>query len=186
MKRQLLLAAIAALLLPAALRADTINFSGSTLGGPAFLRPTETGARSFFTVAYNVYQFSVTTSGPFNFTLNAVDPASYDTFLHLYVNAFNPADISDPATNFLRANDDANPIDSTFGSALTNLTLNSGSTYFLVIDGFSTSDAGAYVASISGPGTINVVPEPSTFALLGLAGVAAMIVVRRRALSSRS
>lgn len=186
MKHTLFFAAVASLFCAAESRADIANFAGDTKGGPAFVRPTETGARSFFAVPYNVYQFNVATSGAFTFTLTAADPANYDTFLHLFVNAFNPADLSDPATNFLAGNDDSNLNDPTLGSALNNFTLNSGTTYFLVLDGFSPSDAGAYTASISGPGAITVVPEPSSFALLGIAGMALLFAARRRQQNARA
>ncbi|MDQ6861066.1 MAG: PEP-CTERM sorting domain-containing protein [Verrucomicrobiota bacterium] len=184
MKTTIALSLLGSLLISAASFADTVNLAGNTAGAPTFTRPTETGARSFFAVPFIAYQFNVATSGAFTFTLNAVDPSSYDTFLHLFANAFNPADVSDPALNFFAANDDASG--STTNSGLTNLTLFAGTTYFLVVDGFSGSDAGAFTASISGPGAINVVPEPSTIALLCTAGVTLATVMRRRSRQARA
>lgn len=186
MKLTTALSFLGALTLSASAFADTVNLAGDTTGAPLFTRPTETGARSFFSVPYNVYQFNVTTSGQFTFNLTALDPSTYDTFLHLFVDAFNPMDLSDPAANFLAANDDLNPNDPTLGSRLLNVNLTAGTTYFLVVDGFFGTDAGAYAASITGPGTINVVPEPSTtalclFALAGIAFVARRQVRRARA-----
>ncbi len=108
MKHKIAPALLASLLFPAALLANTIDFVGNTSGAPTFNRPTESGARSFFSVPFVAYQFNVLTSGAFTFTLNAADPAHYDTFLHLFVDAFDPADLSDPTVNFLAANDDAN------------------------------------------------------------------------------
>lgn len=178
MKKYTFFAFSASLLLVAAASADTLNLSGNTAGAPTFVRPTESGARSFFTAPYSVYQFNVSTSGAFTFTLNAVDPASYDTFLHLFVNAFNPADMSDPALNFLAANDDRDA--STTNSGLTSLSLNAGANYFLVIDGFSLTDAGAFNAIISGPGAITVVPEPSTVSILSLAIILIAILTKGR------
>lgn len=50
------------------------------------------------------------------------------------------------------------------------------------ITGAFNSDAGGFfsAAVLSGPGTISVVPEPSTYALLALAGAAALLISRRR------
>lgn len=136
MKKLNLLALLASVFLPAALFADTLNLNGDTSGAPSFVRPTESGARSFFTVPYQVYQFNVTTSGAFTFTLTAANPANYDTFLHLFAGAFDPTDLSDPAANFLAANDDRDFTNSFLGSGLTNVPLNAGTSYFLVVDGF--------------------------------------------------
>lgn len=182
MNKQLAIAFCLAVLSRAAF-ADTVTLSGNTLSAPSFNRPTETGARSLFSVSYSVYQFSVSTSGPFNFTLSALDPASYDTFLHVFINAFDPAETSNPALNLLAANDDASG--STTNSALTSLSLTAGTTYFMVVDGFGSSDAGPFTASISGPGTINVVPEPSTVALLAMTGVGAVVVAQRASRKAR-
>ncbi len=186
MKKHTVLALCASILLPASLAADTLTLAGTTIGAPTFNRPTETGARSFFTVPYQVYQFNVATTGQFTFTLTAINPASYDTFLHLFLNAFNPLDLSDPATNFLAGNDDRVLGSSELGSGLTNFTLNAGATYFLVVDGFFAADAGGFSATITGPGAINVIPEPSTTALLALAGAGFVWLVRRRRSTRRA
>lgn len=166
--------------------ADTVNLDGTTAASPTFLRPTETGARSFLSAPYAVYQFNVSTSGPFSFTLSAIDPASYDTFLHLFVNGFDPADVSDPALNFLAGNDDAVFGSPDLGSGLTNVSLTAGTAYFLVVDGFAGSDAGAFHATISGPGAINVVPEPSSITLLAFASLGFIAVLRRRLRNARA
>ena len=54
---------------------------------------------------------------------------------------------------------------------LNGVNLTAGSKYFFVVDGFGNSDAGAFHASISGPGAIAAVPEPATTALLGIGAV---------------
>lgn len=167
-------------------RADTVNLSGDTTGAPTFLRPTETGARSFFNVPYNVYQFNVSVSGQFTFTLTAADPANYDTYLHLFANSFDPNDLSDPATNFLAGNDDRVLGRPDLGSGLTNFTLNAGQTYFFVVDGFFPTDAGAYTATITGPGVINIVPEPASTTLVILSGLGLAFVARRQLRSARA
>lgn len=186
MIKKLLLALSLTLLPLAAGQADTLVLSGNTTGAPTFVRPTETGARSFFAVPYNVYQFNVTTSGQFSFVLNAAAPANYDTFLHLFVGAFDPTDLSDPALNLLAANDDAVFGSPELGSGLMNANLISGTNYFFVVDGFIGSDAGAYTASITGPGAITIVPEPSTIALFTLSGLGLAAMVRRRRSHARA
>lgn len=184
--KPLLLAFSFATLSLASALADTVNLSGDTTGAPTFNRPTETGARSMVggAVPFNTYQFNVSTSGQFTFTLTAIDPSSYDTFLHLFVNSFDPADTSDPAANFLAGNDDRVLNQPDLGSGL-SIQLNSGTSYFFVVDGFGNTDFGPYNASITGPGTIDVVPEPSTVALLGLAAVGLVVYMRRGFRSAR-
>lgn len=182
MKTNLIIAAVAALFLPVSAFAGSVTLLGDTTTAPTFNRPTETGATSAFTVHYNAYQINITQSGSYTFTLNATDPSSYDTFLHIFVNAFNPVslyDVNDQAINFLAANDDASP--STTNSAIT-ATLDATKSYFFVADGFSGSDAGAYTASVTGPGSImaTVVPEPSSAVLMGLAGTGLLLFGLKR------
>ena len=80
-------------------------------------------------------------------------------------------DLSDPAASFLAGNDDRVLGNPELGSGLTNFSLNAGTTYFLVVNGFFPTDAGAFTATISGNGPIQVVPEPSTRALLLLSAL---------------
>ena len=155
--------------------ADTHAFSGNTTGLPTFNRTTEPGdaLSSFGTeVSYYSLPFTVGLSGNYNLTLNATDPVSYDTFLHLYSGSFNPAS---PLDNFFAANDDA-PGGNLFGSALSGVSLVAGNSYYFVADGFGNSDNGAFNATISGPGIVSV-PEPSA---LDIAGVAGLMLFRKR------
>ena len=47
--------------------------------------------------------------------------------------------------------------------------LSAGASYIVVTTGFESGvDFGAYSNSISGPGTVNVVPEPGTYGLMAL------------------
>ena len=82
------------------------------------------------------------------------------------------------------------------GSRLATVNLTAGTQYFVYVSSFrdttfvsTTSNAqatGPYVGGINGPGTISlsVVPEPSTVALLGLAGVAGLVFARRKSRAS--
>ena len=152
---------LAAVALPlSAASAASLTLSGDTTGAPTFNRPTETGALSFQTVPYQAYTFTVSQNGLYDFSLSAADPSTFDTFLHLYAGGFDPAAAD---LNFFRANDDFN----SSNSGLTGVSLSAANTYFLVADGFSGLDYGAYAASITGPGAISAsaVPEPSTLAL---------------------
>jgi hypothetical protein len=181
-------------LLPVTTQAGNTSLKGNTTNGPLFDRPTETGAMSFLgsSTHYNVYQFSITQNGAYNLTLVADDPSSYDTFLHLYRNGFDPAapyhsSISSNAF-FLGGNDDATA-DPAVGSALNGINLLTSDTYFLVVDGFSNTDFGAYTATINGPGNISAsaVPEPSAadcFAVAGSVGLLGWVLWRRRVSSS--
>ena len=156
----------------------TLTFNGNTTGLSPFNRPTEPGdALSDIgtAVPYFAQQFTVGLSGNYNLVLQAANPGAYDSFLHLYAGSFNAAA---PLNNFLAANDDA-PGGSAFGSALTGVSLMAGGTYVFVTDGFANSDFGAFTASITGPGTVSVVPEPSAIVLAGL-GLASLCAARRR------
>lgn len=164
--------------------ANDVTFSGNTTGAPTFNRPTETGARSSVgtAVPYFVYSINVITGGLFSFSLDAVNVATYDTFLHLFSGSFNPNDASDPALNFLAGNDDRSLTTTNSGFAFT---LVSGRQYSLVLDGFLNSDFGAYIANISsnsGVFTAAAVPdEGSTLVLSGIAlGTLALASLRFR------
>ncbi len=180
------LSAAAALLLALPItHAGSVTLTGDTTSGPTFNRPTETGALSILgsNVHYNVFQFSITQDGPYNFTLVADDPGTFDTFLHLYRNGFNPA--APDNSFFLAGNDDATS-DPSAGSGLSGINLLAANTYFLVLDGFTNTDFGSYTATISGPGNITAaaVPEPSALTLVSAAGAALVLtfVLRRRAM----
>jgi hypothetical protein len=134
-----------------------------------------------------------------------------DTFLAIYANVFNPASpgagigsnddftgsrtvlpgpfaangVTVASTGFSGANP---------GSRILNLNLTAGTPYFLVETSFRSTDfvsttstaqaTGTYYLGLTGPGTIVVVPEPSTmlFALFG-AGALGMCAWRKRKVS---
>lgn len=154
-----------------------LNLSGDDTSSLVFNRPTETGALSFQTPRFDAYLFTVDLSGAYDFSLVATDPVNFDTYIHLYQTGFSAAD---PEANFMRANDDAaGGVNA--GSALSNITLAAGTQYYLIADGFSAVDYGAYTATISGPGNITAAaaPEPSAALLIGLAALGGIGLLRR-------
>ena len=172
------------LILPLTGAAAGVTLAGDDTNSPVFNRPTETGAASFQNPHFDAYLFTVDLSGAYNFSLVAGNPAFFDTYLHLYQTGFNPAD---PEANFLRANDDA-PAGTNAGSALSGVALTAGTRYYLVADGFSVLDYGAYTATIQGPGNITaaLVPEPSSVAFMAMAAAFGGWVLLRRARSTRA
>jgi hypothetical protein len=178
--------AIALLVLSAtSVFADTVTFTGTTVGGPMWNRPVQgtpptpppSGVGT--AVRYSVTQLTVSLTGTYTFQCTGTSPAAWDNYTFMYQNSFNPAS---QFTNVLIGNDD-NP---TIGLSGFSLTLNVGTTYFFIVTGFANADAGAWSTVASGQGTITVgggpgpVPEPMSLLLLGtgLAGVAAKL--RRR------
>lgn len=151
---------------------------------------------------YNLYQFSVDTSGSYVFELSSLNTAgspsnALDTWMGIFANAFTPP------SPVQASNDDftgtltvlpgpyaAMGLTSTAtgftgnqpSSRLPTVSLTAGTQYFLYVSSFrdttfvNTGTTGAnrgnYYFGISGPGVISVVPEPTTVALLGLGAVA--------------
>jgi hypothetical protein len=157
-------------------QANAIVYSATTVGGPTFDRPLANGnavptslSGVGTAVSYSVFSFFVTTPGAYTFLSVATTPTAWDNYLVLYQNFLNPAS---PLTNVIVANDDFTSI----GNAGFTATLATGITYYAVTTGFANTDAGAYTL------TINPIPEPETYALmgLGLAGLAGVIAAKRR------
>ena len=170
----LALAAAAAFALPA----QAIVVVGTTTGAPTWNRPlagTPPTALSGVgtAVPYTVLPFTVSTSGSYVVQSTATAPASWDNFTVLYQTAFSAAT---PLVNALVANDD-NP---SIGLAGFTSALTAGTSYFLITTGFGNTNFGEYSNSITGPGTITVVPEPGSVALLGL-GLATVLLQIGRA-----
>ncbi len=179
MKTPLLRAALALATFVSPAFADVVDLNGDTTGQPVFNRPTETGIPSSVgaAVPFQVIRLTISLSGMYSFAAIAADAALFDTFIHLYVDGFSPVN---PQANFVAANDDAHV--STTNSALSGIALDSAHTYFLVIDGFSNSDFGAYSATLSGPGAISAtIPEPGVpaAAILAIFAIAARQRFRR-------
>jgi len=157
----------------------TLIFSGDTSGGNPFNRPTEAGdALSDIgtAVPYFAEAFTVGLNGNYSVSVQANNPASFDTFIHLYSGSFDP---SSPLNNLVGANDDQLNGYPEYGSGFNSQPLIAGNSYILVIDGFGNLDSGPFSANISGPGSITPVPEPSSLALAAL-GLAGFWQLRRR------
>ena len=140
--------------------------NGDTTGAPTWNRTLSgtppTSLSSLATaVPYDVTGFTVTTSGIYDFRATA----SYDNYLHLYQNAFNPLS---QLSGVLVANDDFPDI----GVSGFSASLLSGTSYFAVASAFDNSDFGAYRLEITGPGSLSLinpgstVPEPASWAML--------------------
>lgn len=167
--------AFAALLgVSGAAQAATYNYTGNTTGAPTYNRAFSDFSGlslSGSSVNYQTLEFTVTATGSYDFVSTAT--GGWDNFLFLYGPSFNPAT---PLVNGLIGNDDFPGI----GTSGFSFSLTAGSSYIVVTTGFETGlDFGAYANSITGPGNVNVVPEPGTYGLMAL-GLAVVGFAARR------
>lgn len=176
--RATLAAAAFALTVPA----SAAFYLDDTTGGPTFTRALEdfSGLSVFgVDVAYDVYAFSVTTSGDYSvrsFAAGVFKDDPWDQFIFLYQDSFDPAQ---PLINGVIADDDFNGV----GRSGFDIALSAGTAYYLVTTGFETGDEGRFLNIIRGPGEIiPVIPEPETYALLAMGLGAVVLAVRRRRL----
>ncbi len=155
------------------------SYSANTTGGATYNRPQQgctvlSGVGT--AVRYHVQALYTNVAGSYTFASTAT--GGWDNFLFLYNGAFNAAT---PFTNCLNSNDDG---PGGIGTSGFTQALLSGTQYYIVTTGFANADFGAFTNAVTGPGQVTfgllnnqVVPEPSTYALmatglLGLVGVA--------------
>ncbi|MEH2255540.1 hypothetical protein [Nostoc sp.] len=163
--------------------AFTISYSGDTTNAPIFNRPQTEGFEggtnpptSLFsngtTVPYYSQPFLVDTTGFY-------DIEGSQAFLgiqFLYENSFNP---TTPLVNLLSGND---PFPDEGTSGFSGLSLTANNQYFLVTTGFDNSNNsfGTFTNTITGPGNITVVPEPSSIASIVIFGIFGSSLILKR------
>lgn len=169
--------------------ADTVNVNGDTTGGATWNRPvggnppTPPVSGVGTATRYEVTQFTVGQAGAYDFL--SVATTGWDNYLFLYQTSFDP---TDQFANVIIGNDDFPVIGM---SGFDGVNLLTGVSYLAVSTGFANDDFGAYVLTISGPGTITIgggaVPEPATWAIMilgfGLVGGAMRSANRRQKLT---
>jgi PEP-CTERM motif len=180
-------AAIAFALSASAVIAGAQSYSNTTTGGPVWNRPFVNPPPACGTelsgvgtaVRYHVQPFFTSVAGSYNFLSTAT--GAWDNYLFLYQTSFNPAT---PFANCVNGNDDGV---GGIGTAEFAQSLIAGRQYYLVTTGFDNPDFGAFTNRITGSAQVTfglvpnqVVPEPSTYALMATGLVGVVGVARRR------
>ncbi len=97
---------------------------------------------------YDVFPFTVSTSGSYNFAM-CTPGANWDGFGSLYQTNFTPTAL---CTNYVNSDDDGNSGGNCNNDALmTNNNLTAGTTYYLITTSFSNVTTGAYSWTYTGP-----------------------------------
>ncbi len=181
MKTVFTLLPIALLCAAQAVSAATVIVPGDTTGQPVYRRtvvgvggPPTTLSSIGTATPYEVTPFSVSANGLYTLLVTSMSPANWNNFLTLYKDSFDPANA---LTNVLASSDNFS-LGTQNAQISRNLT--AATRYFAVVAGSGNANFGSYTLTISGPGDINVVPEPASWAMLiagfGLTGA----VMRRR------
>jgi hypothetical protein len=171
-------------------QAGLIVFSGTTSGGPTWIRPAEgspptgtSGGAGY--VPYQVQPLYVTGTAQFDLVSEVPGnpDVTWDHFTLLYQDEFDPLN---PLVNVLLGNDDL-PETGGLQSGFLDVLLHPGIQYFFVTTAFSEwTRAGTFENTITGPAGFDVglgsppaIPEPSSLALLGLMISGAFALSRR-------
>jgi hypothetical protein len=133
------------------------NFSGNNSGGPTYNRPqlmnqggTCSNSALGTAVQYRAHTFTAPKDG--NYVFSTCGGATFDTFLALFQAPFDPTGLC--AGNILiESNDD----DTCGAQSSITATLEGGTTYTLVVSGFSNTEGGAYVVTSTTPGLLALV-----------------------------
>ncbi len=130
---------------------NTVMYSSTNVGGPQWDRPIGCGPTisGLGPVRYHVQAFVVDANG--NYDINSVQ--SYDGYIHLYANSFDPNPPNQP-TNCIASNDDGGGGIGT--SDILGQALTAGTPYFLVTSAFGNGDEGTFTNTLSGPGNISL------------------------------
>jgi hypothetical protein len=175
MRTHLLRAAAGALLIAVASAAEAQTVTGSSAGGPTFIRRNQAAgntcsATGTVSTRFSTVSFLTMTGGSYTFVATA---SGWDPYLFLYAGPFNP---SLPSLNCIAADDDSGPgLNSQFTRALT-----AGTTYTAVVAGFGALDAGAWTLTATGPAALTVVPEAPQVLMLATGMLGVGVVARRR------
>ncbi|MEH2330050.1 hypothetical protein [Nostoc sp.] len=166
-------------------QASTISYSGDTTNTPTFNRPQTEGfeggtnpptslSSNGTAVPYYSQPFFVDTTGSYN----VVGSQAFLGIQFLYQNSFNP---TTPLVNLLSGND---PFPDEGTSGFSGLSLTANNQYFLVTTGFDNSNNsfGNFTNTITGPGNITLVPEPSSIASTVVFGIIGSTLILKRKL----
>lgn len=151
--------------------ANAAGFSGTTTGGPEWVRPFADGTccSGLGPVRYATQQFQLSAD-------DTCDVSStqngWDGYLFVYLDPFNPLS---QTTNFLAGDDDGAGGIGT--SDIDDLTLAANTTYVVVTTGFENGEEGTFTNTISCPAaTVRLGPftEPVAVPSISAAGLAAL------------
>ena len=144
--------------------AATVSYSGSIAATPIYNRPVSCATLSTAGNAngYHVQQFSVDTAGSYSVEVLSTTMPEADSFLTLYLGAFDPAS---PLSNCIALNDDIGG-----GNLLSRVTtnLNAAVVYIAVTSSFSPGQVGNISNRIDGPGNITLGGSTGPTANLGI------------------
>lgn len=174
---------IGALAMPMAANAATVSVNGDTTGSATWNRPFNTSGTlsSIGTdVPFEVIEFSVDTTGDYEFEITS---ANFDSYIFLYnETGFDPLN---QALGLQALDDDGGAgllslITSANGD---NATLAANLVYYIVVSGFDNLEFGTFTLDIRGNGNIALgateVPLPAALPLF-LAGIAGLGAAGRR------